>query len=50
MTVPFPSFMPPAQALLEEDSRQDRRHRKKDLGNMNTGSVAHKILCAQPES
>ena len=44
MVVPFPSFMTPAQALLEGDSVEDRTRRKEGLGHTKPGSVAHKVL------
>lgn len=44
MAVSFPSFMPPAQALSEGDSMEDRTCRKEGLGNTKSGSVGHKVL------
>lgn len=42
--VPFPSFMPPAQALSEGNSLEDRTCRKEGLDHTKPGPVGHKVL------
>lgn len=44
VAVPFPSFMPPVQGLLEGDSVEDKTCRKESLGHTKPGSIAHKVL------